>query len=102
MYENVFQVKQREDEAECNKQVLRFREDKIRRLEMLSAGLLSTDTFDYENANASLQESQLIQDHKGNDSKLTNFALENTQLQEQLCRYLPMLVWYIYENGRCQ
>lgn len=95
MYDNVFQVKQREDEAECNKQVLRFREDKIRRLEMLSAGLLSTDTFDYENANASLQESQLIQDHKGNDSKLTNFALENTQLQEQLCRYLSMLIWYI-------
>lgn len=95
MYDNVFQVKQREDEAECNKQVLRFREDKIRRLEMLSAGLLSADTFNYEDANASSQESQLIQDHRGGDSKLTNFALENIQLQEQLCRYLPILVWYI-------
>jgi kinesin family protein 15 len=95
MYGNVFQVKQREDEAECNKQVLRFQEDKIRRLEMLSAGLLSADTFYNEDANASLQESQLIQDHKGGDSKLTNFALENIQLQEQLCRYLPVLVWYM-------
>ena len=39
------QVKQREDDAQFNKMMLRFREDKIKRLESTLEGTISSDSY---------------------------------------------------------
>jgi hypothetical protein len=83
----VFQVKQREEETQCSKMILRFREDKIQRLETLSDGNLTTDTYLVEEKNAALKELQLMRDGKGCNPEVTRFAMENMRLQEQLRKY---------------
>ena len=40
-----YQVKQREDDAQFNKMMLRFREDKIKRLESTLEGTISSDSY---------------------------------------------------------
>ena len=83
----VFQVKQREEETQCSKMILRFREDKIQRLETLSDGNLTTNTYLLEEKNAALRELQLIRNEKGCNPEVTRFAMENMRLQEQLRKY---------------
>ncbi|KAG0606203.1 hypothetical protein M758_9G122000 [Ceratodon purpureus] len=77
-------VKQREEETQCIKMILRFREEKIRRLETLSDGGLTKDTFLVEEKDAALKELQLMRDEKGCKLEDTRFAMENMRLQEQL------------------
>jgi len=84
----VFQVKQREEETQCNKMVLRFREDKIKRMEALSDGGATTDTYLVEERNAALRELQLLRDKKDCNPEITKFAMENMRLQEQLGKYV--------------
>lgn len=67
--------------------ILRFREDKIQRLEILSDGGLTADTYLIEEKNAALKELQLMRDEKGCNPEVTRFAMENMRLQEQLRKY---------------
>ena len=67
--------------------ILRFREEKIRRLETLSDGGLTKDTFLVEEKDAALKELQLMRDEKGCKLEDTRFAMENIRLQEQLRKY---------------
>jgi len=83
-----FQVKQREEEIQCSKMVLRFREDKIKRMETLSGGVVITDTYLTEERNAALKELQLLRDEKGRNPEVTKLAMENMRLQEQLRKYV--------------
>jgi kinesin family protein 15 len=54
-------VKQREDDSQCSKMMLRFREDKIKRLESVANGFLSADAFLVQEKNALVEELQLVQ-----------------------------------------
>ena len=54
-----YQVQQREEESQCGKMVLRFREEKIQRLESLSQGVLKVDTYLGEEKNMLCEELQL-------------------------------------------
>jgi hypothetical protein len=54
----VFQVKQREEETQCSKMILRFRKDKIKSMEDLSDGGVLTDTYLIQKRAASLKEVQ--------------------------------------------
>lgn len=83
-----FQVKQREEETQCSKMILRFREDKIKRMETLSDGGVTTDTYLVEERNAALKELQLLRDGKGHNPEVTKFAMENMRLQGQLRKYV--------------
>lgn len=80
------QVRQREDDSQCSKMMLRFREDKIKRLESLSAGLLSADTYLMHEKNSLVEELQLTQAKVDRNPELTRFAMENIRLLDKLRR----------------
>lgn len=65
--------------------ILRFREDKIRRLESLSKGLLSMDSHLEEEKQMLMQELQLMREKVDRNPELTRFAMENIRLLDQLC-----------------
>ncbi|CAK9267606.1 unnamed protein product [Sphagnum jensenii] len=79
-------VKQREDDSQCSKMMLRFREDKIKRLESVANGFLSADAFLVQEKNALVEELQLVQGRLDRNPELTRFAMENIRLLEQLRR----------------
>lgn len=64
--------------------MLRFREEKIKQLELLVHGKLSFDTYHEEENKALLEEIQLLRARTDRNPELTRFALENIRLQEQL------------------
>ncbi|KAJ7566661.1 hypothetical protein O6H91_02G113500 [Diphasiastrum complanatum] len=87
-------VRQREDEAQCGKMMLRFREDKIRRLECLTDGLISADKCLAEERNALTEELHLVSTRIDRNPEVTRFAMENIRLMEQLRRFQDF-----YEEG---
>lgn len=80
-------VHQREADTQSGKMILRFREDKIRRLETLSKGLLSVDSYRAEEMNLLMEEIQLMREKIDRNPELTRFAMENIRLVDQIRRY---------------
>lgn len=68
------------------KMMLRFREDKIRRLESRVAGSITADQFLQEDNKALSDEIQLLHGKIDQNPEVTRFAKENIRLQEQLRR----------------
>ncbi|XP_058730761.1 kinesin-like protein KIN-12D [Vicia villosa] len=87
-------VHQREEETMSCKMMLRFREDKIRRLESRVLGSITADQFLQEDNKALSDEIQLLQGKIDQNPEVTRFAKENIRLQEQLRRYEEF-----YEEG---
>ncbi|CAL0331344.1 unnamed protein product [Lupinus luteus] len=87
-------VRKREDDTRNYKMMLRFREDKIRRLESQLAGSIPTDTVLLEENKALSDEIQILQGKFEQNPEVTRFALENIRLQDQLRRYEEF-----YEEG---
>lgn len=80
----LFQSHQQQEETQRTKMMLKFREDKIKRLEMLLDGLISADTFYLEENSALREESQLLQAKIERNPEVTRFAMENIRLLEQI------------------
>uniref|UniRef100_A0A7I4DZD3 Kinesin motor domain-containing protein n=1 Tax=Physcomitrium patens TaxID=3218 RepID=A0A7I4DZD3_PHYPA len=76
-------VHQREADTQSSKMILRFREDKIRRLETLSQGLLSVDSYLAEEGKMLMEELQLMREKVDRNPELTRFAMENIRLLDQ-------------------
>ncbi|RDX99717.1 Kinesin-like protein KIN-12D, partial [Mucuna pruriens] len=87
-------VCQREEDTRSCKMMLRFREDKIQRLESRLAGSIPTDTFLQEENKALSDEIQLLQGKLDRNPEVTRFAVENIRLLDQLRRYQEF-----YEEG---
>ncbi|PIA37973.1 hypothetical protein AQUCO_02900076v1 [Aquilegia coerulea] len=87
-------VLQREEDAQRTKMIVRFREEKVKRLELLSNGLVSADEYLMEENKALLEENQLLQARIDRNPELTRFALENIRLIEQLRMFQDF-----YEQG---
>ncbi|GFY89976.1 phragmoplast orienting kinesin 2 [Actinidia rufa] len=87
-------VRQREEDARCTKMMLKFREDKIQRMESLIGGLISAETYFLEDNSALSEEIQLLQAKVDRNPEVTRFALENIRLLEQLRRFQDF-----YEEG---
>ncbi|RWR94403.1 kinesin-like protein KIN-12C isoform X1 [Cinnamomum micranthum f. kanehirae] len=87
-------VKQREEDSQRTKMLLRFREEKIRRLELLADGLLSKDEYLMEENVALSEEIQILHMKIDRHPELTRFALENIRLLEQLRMFQDF-----YEQG---
>ena len=81
-----YQVKQREDDAQFNKMMLRFREDKIKRLESTLEGKLSSDSYRSDENQTLKEELQLLRARLDKNPELTRFAIENIRLMDQLQR----------------
>jgi kinesin family protein 15 len=81
------QVRQREEDSQCSKMILRFREDKIRRLESLADDFLSAEAFYEDERKTLIEEVQLLRVRIDRNPELTRFAMENIRLMEELRRY---------------
>ena len=66
--------------------MLKFREDKIQRMESLVSGLISAETYFLEENSALSEDIQLLQYNVDRNPDVTRFALENIRLLEQLRR----------------
>lgn len=82
----VTQVRQREEDTRSCKMMLRFREDKIRRLESRLAGSIPIDTFLLEENKTLSEENQILQGKLDRNPEVTRFAVENIRLLDQLKR----------------
>lgn len=66
--------------------MLRFREDKIRRMESLVNGSIPAENYLLEENRALTEEIQLLQAKLDRNPEVTRFALENIRLLDQLRR----------------
>ncbi|XP_019702656.1 kinesin-like protein KIN-12F isoform X1 [Elaeis guineensis] len=87
-------VRQREEDTRCTKMMLKFREDKIHRMEDLLKGLVTTDSYLQEENNALSEQVQLLHARVDRNPEVTRFALENIRLLDQLRKYQDF-----YEEG---
>ncbi|CAI9104395.1 OLC1v1003057C1 [Oldenlandia corymbosa var. corymbosa] len=87
-------VQQREEDTRCTKMMLKFREDKIQRMESLVGGLIPPDVFLVEENSMLANEIQLLRAKVEKNPEVTRFALENIRLLEQLRRFQDF-----YEEG---
>lgn len=68
--------------------MLKFREEKIQRMEILLGGLIPADTYLVEENKALFEEIQQLRAKVDKNPEVTRFALENIRLLEQLKRYV--------------
>lgn len=68
--------------------MLKFREDKIQRMESLLGGLMSADDYLREENNALSEEIQLLRLRLDKNPEVTRFAAENIRLLDQVRRYI--------------
>ncbi|EXB80276.1 Kinesin-like protein KIF15 [Morus notabilis] len=85
---------QREDDAQHTKMMLRFRNEEIKRLELLTDGMLSVDNYLVQENKALLEEIQALRKRKDENPELTQYAVENNRLREQL-----QVFQSFYEHG---
>ncbi|XP_022897116.1 kinesin-like protein KIN-12F isoform X3 [Olea europaea var. sylvestris] len=87
-------VSQREEDTRCTKMMLKFREDKIQRMESLLGGFTSADAYLLEENREFSEEIQLLRARVDRNPEVTRFAVENIRLQEQVRRFQDF-----YEEG---
>ncbi|XP_057959011.1 kinesin-like protein KIN-12C isoform X2 [Malania oleifera] len=87
-------AQQREENAQRTKMMLRFREEKIKRLESFADGSISADKYLMDENNALLEEIQLLKARIDRSPELIRFALENMRLLQQLQMFQDF-----YEQG---
>ncbi|CAO2815149.1 unnamed protein product [Amaranthus hypochondriacus] len=87
-------VRQREEDTRCTKMQLKFREDKIQRMESLAGDLKPADAYLLEENAALSEEVQLLRAKVDRNPEVTRFAVENIRLLEQLRRFQDF-----YEEG---
>uniref|UniRef100_A0ACD5XRF6 Uncharacterized protein n=1 Tax=Avena sativa TaxID=4498 RepID=A0ACD5XRF6_AVESA len=80
-------VCQREEDTRCAKMTLKFREDKIHRMEALVHNKLPAESYLLEDIKTLLQEIELLRAKVDKNPEVTRFALENIRLSNQLKRY---------------
>ncbi|KAL8205203.1 hypothetical protein R6Q57_008754 [Mikania cordata] len=87
-------VRQREEENRCTKMMLKFREDKIQKMESVFTGLISADSYLIEENNTLTEEIKILHAKVERNPEVTRFAVENIRLLEQLKRFQDF-----YEEG---
>ncbi|KAI3753210.1 hypothetical protein L2E82_25256 [Cichorium intybus] len=87
-------VRQREEENRCTKMMLKFREDKIQRMENLLAGSLTVDFYLLQENKMVNEENKILRGKVDRNPEVTRFAVENIRLLEQLRRFQEF-----YEEG---
>lgn len=78
------QAHEREEKAKHNDTTLKFREEKIRRLELLVDDKVTTEKYLVEENKALLEEINSLRERIDENPELKQFAAENNRLTEQL------------------
>lgn len=68
--------------------MLKFREDKIQRMESLLGGLMSADDYLVEENSALSEEIQVLRSKIDKNPEVTRFAAENIRLLNDVRRYV--------------
>ncbi|GAQ87605.1 hypothetical protein KFL_003640070 [Klebsormidium nitens] len=76
--------RQHEHAASCSKMVVKFREDRIKRLEALSRDVLPVDEYYQQEVDARQAEIEHWKERMDRHPEVTRFALDNLRLQDQL------------------
>ncbi|KAM3254427.1 hypothetical protein ACQJBY_048124 [Aegilops geniculata] len=79
-------VSQREEDTRCAKMTLKFREDKINRMEALVHNKLPAESYLLEDNKTLSREIELLRAKVDKNPEVTRFALENIRLSSQLKR----------------
>ncbi|XP_020592700.1 kinesin-like protein KIN-12F [Phalaenopsis equestris] len=80
-------VRQREEDSQCSKMMIKFREDKIYRMEALLNGLIPSESYLREENNALSEEIKLLRTKIDRNPEVTRFASENIRLLEELRKF---------------
>jgi len=86
------QVQQRDQNTQSGKMILRFRDEKIRRLEAVVAEKLPVDTYLVEENKRLTEEVELVRAQIDRNPELTRFAMDNIRLMEQVRGYVTSLI----------
>ncbi|CAA0807566.1 Phragmoplast orienting kinesin 2 [Striga hermonthica] len=87
-------VTQREEDTRCTKMMLKFREDKIQRMESVLGKLISADDYLVKENHALQEEIQVLRERMDKNPEVTRFALENIRLLDQVRQFQDL-----YEEG---
>ncbi|XP_030458667.1 kinesin-like protein KIN-12E [Syzygium oleosum] len=79
-------AKQREDEIQGLKMMLRFREAGLKRLEAVAGGKISAETHLLKVKEEHLKEIEVLRTQVDRNLEVTRFAMENLQLKEEIRR----------------
>ncbi|KAL9670442.1 hypothetical protein QQ045_007994 [Rhodiola kirilowii] len=80
-------VRQREEDARSTKMMLKFRDDKISRMESLVNNVIPVDSYLFQENKALYEEIQLLTAKLDRNPEVTRFALENIRLLDQIRRF---------------
>ncbi|KAI3690860.1 hypothetical protein L2E82_49072 [Cichorium intybus] len=98
------------EDVECSKMLLRFREEKIKRLELLANGIISTENYLMDENNALMEEIQQLQARIGKNPQVTRFQncyehgereallAQVLALHDQLLKTLEVEESYVEQN----
>lgn len=75
--------------------MLKFREDKIQRMESLLGGLMSADDYLREENNALSEEIQILRSRLDKNPEVTRFAAENIRLLDQVRQYVLLNIIFL-------
>ncbi|XP_024367557.1 kinesin-like protein KIN-12D isoform X3 [Physcomitrium patens] len=87
-------IQQRDQNTQSSRMILRFRDEKIRRLEAVVGGKLPVDHYLIEENKKLAEELDLVRLQVERNPELTRFAMENIRLLEQLRGFQKF-----YEHG---
>ncbi|XP_022947427.1 kinesin-like protein KIN-12D [Cucurbita moschata] len=87
-------VRQREEDTRSAKLMLKFREDKIQRMESLLGGSIPAETYLLNENRGLSEEIQVLRAKMDRNPEVTRFAVENIRLLDQLRRFQEF-----YEEG---
>ncbi|KAL8481206.1 hypothetical protein ACS0TY_027650 [Phlomoides rotata] len=87
-------VHQQQEEAQSAKMILKFREEKIKRMELLLDGSISADKFYLDENSALREENQLLHEKIERNPEVFRLATENIRLLEKI-----RLFQDLYEHG---
>ncbi|RZR98319.1 hypothetical protein BHM03_00027639, partial [Ensete ventricosum] len=86
---------QRTEEVRSLKMRLRFREERIKRLEAVASGKLSAETHLLQEKEELLKEIEALSNQVDRNPEVTRFAMENLQLKEELRRSAIALLFLL-------
>ncbi|KAI3505973.1 hypothetical protein L1887_28326 [Cichorium endivia] len=98
------------EDVECTKMLLRFREEKIKRLELLANGIISSDNYLMDENNALMEEIQQLQARIDKNPQVTRFQdcyehgereallAQVLALHDQLLKTLEVEETYVEQN----
>lgn len=88
-------VKQREDDTRSAKMMLKFRDEKIHRMDALVNNKLPAESYLLQENKTLSQEVELLRARMDKNPEVTRFALENIRLSSQLKKYAVCTYNYI-------